>query len=436
MIRLFDWLNQETLDLHFSLETSGLHGLTILLNDDGCLPEGVTSPYSYFCGMSAKDAKPRYFNQITIPDFWQITGNNVKGEIWNYSDKMADIYYHEPNHLRLVKTVDWLDKKGQVRLSEHYNQQGWVYAKTYLDENQNGIFKSYFTQDKQEVITENLKTGAILLNWNDQVYHFNKKLDFVIFYLKEAGLDLSQIWYNSLGMPFMISYYLDVAGQDILFWQEDIGNEIPGNMQVVLSGRTNREQRVVVQKKAAYDKLQGMLTDEQKEKVVYLGYLYPEMADNSEKREILILTNSDNIQSLDYLVSHLKDYRFHIGALTEMSQHLMSFASYDNVQLYPNISPNMVYQLLESCAIYLDINHGSEILTAVRKAFEYNLLIMAFDNTSHNRQLTRSDMIFSADNPASLVTQIYSILSLTQAVKEQRQMTGQESVENYQALLG
>ncbi|MBM7636163.1 accessory Sec system glycosylation chaperone GtfB [Streptococcus saliviloxodontae] len=436
MIRLFEWLNQETLDLHYSLETAGLSGTTVLLNDDGCLPEGVTSPYSYFCGMSVGQGKARYFNQIRVPDYWQITGNNTKGEIWNKSDKMADIFYHEPSHLRFVKTVDWLDKKGQVRLSEHYNQSGWVFAKTYFDDKQQGLFKTYLTQAQEEVLIENLRTGAILLNWKDKVHHFTKKLDFILFYLKESGLDLSAIWYNSLAMPFMISYYLDLPGDDILFWQETIGEDVPGNMRIILSGRTHRSKRVIVQDKATYDKMQLLLSEEEKKRVSYLGYLYPEKSENSGQQKILTLTNSDQLEHLEFLVTSLPNYQFHIGALTEMSPYLMGFAQYDNVHLYPNIAQDQVRRLFETCSIYLDINHGSEILSAVRQAFEYNQLVLAFDKTSHNPQLTLADNCFQSDKPEQLVQYLSEISHIQDLVKQQRQGLGQDNPENYRRLLG
>ncbi len=47
MIRLFEWLTQESLDLHYSLEESGIHGTSIVLNDDGFL-QGIISPCTFF----------------------------------------------------------------------------------------------------------------------------------------------------------------------------------------------------------------------------------------------------------------------------------------------------------------------------------------------------------------------------------------------------
>lgn len=86
MIRLFEWLTQESLDLHYSLEESGIHGTSIVLNDDGFLPEGIISPYTFFCEVEM-DGSPLYFNQLEVPYLWQITGTNIEGEIWNRSSK-------------------------------------------------------------------------------------------------------------------------------------------------------------------------------------------------------------------------------------------------------------------------------------------------------------------------------------------------------------
>lgn len=50
MIKLYDWLSQDSLDLDYSLNQAGFSGQTIVINENGFLPEGMTSPYAYFCG--------------------------------------------------------------------------------------------------------------------------------------------------------------------------------------------------------------------------------------------------------------------------------------------------------------------------------------------------------------------------------------------------
>ncbi|MBF0787138.1 MULTISPECIES: accessory Sec system glycosylation chaperone GtfB [unclassified Streptococcus] len=435
MIALFDWLNPATRDLYYSLKTAGFTGLGVVVNDDGCLPEGITSPYSFFCGMEEGSTSPRYFNQVVVPDFWQITGTNTQGEIWNFSEKKANIYYHEPKHLRLVKDVDWLTNTQKVYRTDHYNQYGWLYAKSYMNEEEQVIYKKYYRVSGQEVVVENLQMGLIFLYWKGKVYTFESRSDFFLFYFKEAGLDTSAIWYNSLSTPFVISYYLNEEGEDILFWQEKIGDHVPGNMRLILSGSAKRTKKIIVQDKDSYDKLLQLLSLEEQQKVSYLGYIYPSQSENHNQKDILILTNSDQLEGLETLVSQLHDFRFHIAALTEMSQRLTSYGDVPHVTLYPNVAPRQVEKLLQICDIYLDINHGSEILSAVRQAFEHNLLIAGFKNTLHNPSFVLREATFSSEEPEKLANWLRAQSYLKDLVKRQRNESGQELVESYRDLL-
>lgn len=435
MIKLFDWLNSESLDLNFSLECSGFEGTCVVITDDGFLPDDMTSPYSFFCGMTSDCGKPLYFNQVPIPKLWQITGTNNQAEIWNHVTKKATIYYHQASQKRIVKNVDWLDTEGKVRKTDHYNKFGWIFARTYFDENQHAIFKKYQTRDKKEVLVENLVTGFTLLNWGGKTYVFRTKMDLLYFYFKEAGLNYSSILYNSLATSFLTSFYLQESGRDILFWQEDIQDTIPGNMKLILDGKAKRTQQIIIQHKDAYERLISLLSPEQAQMVCYLGYIYPNRRQTQSRKEILILTNSDQITQLDYLVSKLPDYHFHIAALTEMSQHLMNFGKYSNVHLYQNISQADATTLFDMCDIYLDINQGNEILDAIRTAFEMNMLILAFDTTQHNPSFVVSEHVFSASHPELMVKCLLSHTDLSDIVEKQRLLANQESKEHYQDII-
>lgn len=434
MIRLFDWLSQESLDLHSSLEAAGIGGCTVLINDDGCLPEGITSPYSFFCEMEMEKGSPLYFNQLEVPEFWQITGTNTKAEVWDYGTKKADIYYHEPKHLRLIKCVDWLGEDGQVIFTDHYNQHGRLFAKTYFDESQQAVMKSYRNRANQEILTEHLMTGESLLAWQGKTYHFKRKVDFFHFYFKVAKLDISRIWYNSLGLPFLISYYLQEEGEDILFWQERPRKEIPGNMRVILENKTHRTGRIIVQNQEAYAALAEQATDANMGRFSYLGYIYPSVRENQGRQSILILTNSDSLEGLETLVVALPDYTFHIGALTEMSQRLLQFEKYNHVVLYPNSTSETIERLFEECDIYLDINHGSEIVSSIRRAFENNLLIAGFHNTVHHADMVLNEAIFLPEESEKLVMYLRTV-SLKEAAYRQRIMSGQETIAAYRTML-
>lgn len=435
MIKLYDRLTQDSLDLEYSLQTAGFEGTGVVLQDDGFLPNGLTSPFEFFAGQEKETPSPLYFNEVKVPAYWQITGTNQQGEIWDYGQKKAIIFYHEPKHLRLVKTVEWLDTGGKVRQSEHYNQYGRLFAKTYFNSQQEPTHKHYFDSYQRPYFMENFVTGDMTLDWRGKTYYFAKKVDFYLFYLRNSGLDLSQIYYNSLGMPFLLAYYLGGEGQDVLFWQEDMGDQIPGNMQLLLNGNIQRSTRVIVQKRESYNRLLDLANPEQKEKIDFLSYLYPSLRENEDRKEILILTNTDQLQGLATLIAELPDYHFHIAALTEMSQQLVKYAENSNVSLYPNAGFTQIQQLFASCDIYLDINHGSEIMAAVRTAFESNLLILAFDNTCHHHEFLVPEAIFDHRQPSQLAAWLNQRTTWADTVQEQRSQKGYVGVQDYQLKL-
>lgn len=435
MITLFDGFDRTTQDLHYSLRKSGFLGVGVVLQDDGFLPDDLTSPYSYFCKMESGDGRARYFNEVPVPDYWQITGTNLQGEIWNLDEKKATIYYKEPKHLRLVKAVDWLTPKQKVYRTDHYNQYGWIYAKTYFNEEEQAVCKRYFQESGHEVLIEYFKNEHCFLNWEGRVFSFERRSDFLSFYLKEAGLDTSAIWYNSLSTPFALSYYMEEEGKDILFWQEKARGDIPGNMQLIFSGSASRTKQIIVQDKKSYEQFCKLLPLEQQDKLLHLGYIYPSKSENHNRKSILILTNSDQIEGLDVLAEGLKDYHFHIAALTEMSAYLMSYDDHEHISLYPNVAHWQVDQLFEECNIYLDINHGSEILDAVRQAFEHNLVLATFTTTAHQSDFVLEEAQFLPDKVNLMVEWIVSQKDLSQVAQRQRKAGGQATIEDYQSLL-
>lgn len=439
MINLIDHYNQASWDLHYSLVRSGYNNPTIAINDDGFLPDDVTSPYLYYTGFADSTGQPIYFNQVPVPDFWEIRGDNSQGEIFDYETKRGHIHYADPKHKRLVKAVDWYDRQGRHRVTDRYNKFGYRYAQTTHSLDGQVVLTSYFNREGLEVIVENHQTGDLLLNDANQVHLFKTKTDFVTHYLRAAGFNLDRIFYNSLSTPFLVAFYMGGDGQDILFWQEPIHDDIPGNMRLLLEDK-GRPTTILVQDKATYDKMQALLTEEQKEKVAYLGFLYPFAGKGLDRKQALILTNSDQLEGIDDLINQHPDLHFHIGAITEMSSRLTNLGQHTNVSLYPNIAMNRVRDLYDRCGLYLDINHQGEILSAVRTAFERQLLILAFEQTAHNRPYTADSLVFSTRAMAELHDRLRI---LTTDDQQARQYLAQQELKanlvttaDYQALIG
>lgn len=439
MINVIDTYNQASWDLHYSLVRAGYNHPTIAINDDGFLPDDVTSPYLYYTGFTEANGQPLYFNQIQVPEFWDIRGDNSKGDIYCHEEKRGHIHYASPSHKRLVKSVDWYDKKGRHRVTDRYNKFGYRYAQTAHNIDGQAVVTSYFNRDGLEVIVENHQTGDIILNDKNQVYLFKNRVDFVLHYLRQAGFNLERLIYNSLSTPFLVAFYMGGEGDDIVFWQEPIYDEIPGNMRLLLDNQ-GRKTKVVVQDQATYEKMLPLLTDEQRLNVSYLGLLYPFSDQVLDRNQALILTNSDQLEGIDALIAGQPDLHFHIGAITEMSSRLTSLSKHANVSLYPNIAMSRVQTLYQTCGIYLDINYQGEILSAIRTAFEHQQIILAFDQTAHNRQYTADSLVFSSGDIAELqnqLTQLRKDPEVAQAyLDEQKHKANLAQLEAYQVLIG
>ena len=105
------------------------------------------------------------------------------------------------------------------------------------------------------------------------------------------------VFYNSLSTPFFVSQRLPQgAKRDILFWQEPKRDDVPGNMTIILNGQATRTEKIMVQRETAYNKLieLGASTTIVKK----LGFVYPVERANMHRLEVLICTNSDQIENV------------------------------------------------------------------------------------------------------------------------------------------
>ena len=413
-ILLFDYYGVDSQNLHSSFIIGGYTCLAIVIEDDGFLPENVLSVYgSYLGDYSQKEdilGFPMYFNDITVPDYWEISGTMHGGEIHDLNHLRGRIRYSMPKNRRLVNAVDWYDQRGVVRFTDFYNQFGGNYARLVYDAKGMRVTKTFFDVDGQEKIVENYITGDIILNEGIKSYVYKSKTDFVVDFLKNRGLDKQRLFYNSLSTPFFVSERLQNSiKRDILFWQESVRPDIPGNMLGILAGNANRTIKVLVQKKKSYDKLIQLGANP--EIMGKLGYIYPFQKDNNHEHQALICTNSDNIEQLENFITSLPDMKFHIAALTEMSSKLMAMSRYDNVSLYPAAKEDMIESLFDVCDYYLDINHENEIVSAVSEAFLYNLIILGFYETAHNRDYVADEHMFAISEVSGMISMIRDFMS-------------------------
>lgn len=442
MILLFDTYGEESKKLHDSFKLSGFNPLTVVIEDDGFLPDDVQSVTGFFLGDYTKadhvSGRPLYFNEVVVPDYWEISGNNQSGKIHNMEMERGRIFYAKPEHKRHVKVVDWLDEKGVVRFCDHYNRYGALYARTAMNAKGEKVTKTYYSPEGKEVLVINHVTGDIILNDEGKTLFFKDMEALTIHYFLRADLQQTRIFYNSLWHSFFVSQRLaSSVKSDVLFWNEPKRPDIPGNMQVILDSNAARTNRILVQKRAAYEELIRLGADPSK--LDLLGYVYPFEKQNGHGRDALICTNSDNIAHLKELVEGLPEIHFHVAALTEMSSKLMAYGSYENVSLYPNVRMKVLDELFVKSDWYFDVNHENEIVSAVSRAFLFNHLIVAFRETLHNEEYVAPNHVYSKKDVTEMLADVKAMLLaeelLEKHLKEQRHHACAEETDRFASVI-
>lgn len=421
VVLLFDTYSVESQNLYQSFQNIGVKVNAVVIEDDGFLPDGIVSIFGYFLGDFSKSAKsfgkPRYFNNLEIPEFWEIESSNISGKIMDYNKERARIFYAEPTNKRWIKLVDWLDENGVVRLCEHYNKYGALFCKTTFNRNGQKVSRNFFSAEGKEVIVENFVTGDIIVTMNGKDVILHNKQEFIRFFMRSAGMEQKRIFYNSLSFPFFASLDLpDNGGRDVLFWSEEIADEIPGNMQLILNRNALRTGTIYVQKCGVCEKLIELGAS--KDIVKELGYVYRFERENQGNPEVLICTNSDQVEKLAELVQGLPNLHFHVAALTEMSQKLHFFEKYKNVSLYPGVKTTVLDKLFEKCDFYFDINHESEIVDAVHRAFLNNMVIFGFSECIHNWSYIARKHIYRSEQADRMIADVKQVMSSAEKIEE------------------
>lgn len=447
MINLFENYAAREIDLEYSLQHSHQEHLTIVLQDNGFLPVHVISPIGFFTRMdmykkTSKD-KPRFFNELSLPAYWEIRGTGNGAEIYEGYKKKGNIFYSQrKGDYRLIQSVEWLNDSGRVRAVDLYNQNGRRFGRESYSDGEHAL-TSYFDLTGREVIIINHILDTIQVNFNQKSYVFSDYTAFILFFLEVAQLPVENILYNHLGQPYFVTQALQVKYPEkmfehVLFWQEE-SKEMPGNMKGIFEAPKSSTAQIVVQNRGEYERLKKQVASPSPIKMSYLGYLYHFKKEAARGRHILIHTNSDQIEAIDYLIQELSNFHFHISARTEMSEKLMRLEEFPNVSLYPNITSAELETLLLNSHFYLDINHGGELDNVVRQAFEHNLLLFSFAQTIHNSRVMNPQSIYENTDVKKLVENIKEDATTSEAylnaIQAQRILAGQAKIEDYEEVL-
>ena len=132
------------------------------------------------------------------------------------------------------------------------------------------------------------------------------------------------------------------------------------------------------------------------------------MKNNHLLGDALILTVSDQIEELDYLLENLPNICFHIAAPVQFSDKIRRLETKHNVRLLTVTNAQQLDFLVNMCDILLDINHYQEVNSIVSEFVQNGKPVFAFDNTVHGNQ---GQEVFSSSNPDKLVFRVRDYLN-------------------------
>ena len=125
--------------------------------------------------------------------------------------------------------------------------------------------------------------------------------------------------------------------------------------------------------------------------------------------DALILTVSDQIEELDYLLENLPNICFYIAAPVQFSEKIRKLETKYNVRLVTVTTEQQIDTLVNMCDFLLDINHFQEVDSIVSKFVQAGKMVLAFDNTVHGNQ---GQEVFLSNAPDKLVSRVREYLNV------------------------
>lgn len=379
-INIFDFYNADTKKIMRSLKKAGITRKNLFVHYQGDLPEEGLSPFTFFMNIKHNEVvkKGLFFNRVQVPAFHDIRHfDGTSANIEFLKDKVGKIHYRKEGY-RLVETVDWYAKinTNEVAKRDHYNSYGTHYATTYYSHQE--PYQTHYYREGKTVIIEHRQSKHIQLFQGKSVYNFKNMTEFFMYFLGVVHIKrIDDIYINSLSFPLFISRQLtNKKAKTTLFWQENMAEDVPGNMQQELEKR-GALKRIIFNQERHLTQVRNAYSSTN----VELGYLSNIGEFNRESQyraKAFILTNSDNIEGLEDILRTFPDLGMTVAAFTNMSNRLLTLENkYLNLRLIPSIDEARLTKELQGADIYLDINHGAKVGNILEAAYREHMLILS-----------------------------------------------------------
>ena len=335
-----------------------------------------------------ESSNPLHMTQLPLPRFWEVLST---GDIVAEGNKKGKIYCY-PQWPQMVEVVEWYDNKGICCAKDHYDLSGtcfqreiWSGGKKEIDiygqENQEQLYL-FSSHDRALFREANGREEGLSSIDEARKLILDKQLstcDCLV--LSDINLLREMLNLSSNQLVFYIRE--ELSAKDIWYLKDRCGKLLTRDFK--------------------------LKTDNMNLPLIYLPTFLG--AFREFRPHILILTDTQELEQIEVLVSALPNFEFHIAALTVMGGRLLDLDCLANVHLYPGLSREIYEKLLQTCSIYLDISHAQEILDGSRAALENGMILYAFKETCHQPDFYATDHLFPKDGVTEMIDELSQLVN-------------------------
>ena len=356
------------------------------------------------CNISEKNdmlkEKELYYAFIDIPQYWSVRADELNGAIYDNKTKKANIYFKNPKEKRMVSRVEWIDRNNTVYRIDYYNKYGYKYCSENV-KGGNVISREFYDRNGDiKVIEQTVSKTYTTLGTGISPRNYRGFADYLGAYLKSNEIYDENIWLTS--DEILNKFAGDYGNFKISYLPQ---NRL--NSDLTETNQTNKAFRILCS-----EEQQVNWYKENSDCKCDRLYLYFENNESKfGKKEAFIITETDQLEYIEQFINDFPEITFHIAASTIMSDKLTKLDTNNNVELYPCITEQKRKELFERCDVYLDINHYRELYNAVNQALINNMLILAFDNTAHSKELYPMENIFDRSNYVKMKETLKNIIA-------------------------
>lgn len=343
-----------------------------------------------------RNISPLFALKVEVPEYWSINMGYDKATIWDRGIQRGVINYLNFDEWT-VSSVEWWDVKGNVISKDYYREDGLRFKQEIFD-NEKVVSIQYYNQKGDLIMVKDLEKDFFSIFFENMTFLY----------------DESQLWQACVNI-INDNEILVTGEQHIAEFFKDKKIKACYTDKLSLEEEDVNKWLMMVDELYIYhfsvfSKLS--LND----RVHHISPLYPKK--KIDQHKALIITHTQDVEKIEELTFALPMIEFHIGAITAMGSRLIDLGEMNNVFLYPGMSQSQFYNLLESCSIYLDINHDIEILDSVEEALEKGMLLFAFEETCHRDRFITPEHMYTAFEVNKMIDYLKQISISDRAYKE------------------